>query len=393
MKQLLTDASDKQFDLVLVWKINRLSRKLSDLTKIEELLKKNNIAFRSFTERYESETPSGKLQFHMMAAIAEFERDNIAENVKMGMLARAKEGSWNGGQVLGYNVVGSSKKEGKRKLSSLVINEQEAHIVRKIFELYTSGHGYKSIANVLNKEGYRTKKKKLFSIGSIQDIVSNPLYAGYIRYNVRRDWNEKRRNNINPDPVIVKGNHTPIISEKVWEKAKAIKASRRGKPNRVHSGEWPLTGVMKCPVCGARMVLSRTTNRLKDGTKRVIEYYACGRWKNKGTAACRSNDVRTEYADAYVIEKIAEIAKNETLVKKILDNIYRKMDVSLEPARQEYKDVEKLLSTIDSKKSKVLDLYEEGLIEKDDFTKRFNSLNQQKEQLEQRIEPMTQQKS
>lgn len=393
LRQLLSDASNKQFDLVLVWKMNRLSRKLSDLTKIEELLKKNNIAFRSYKERYETETPSGKLQFHMMAAIAEFERDNIAENVKMGMLARAREGSWNGGQVMGYDVITVPRKEGQHKLSKLVVNEREANIVRKIFELYTSGHGYKSIANRLNKDGYRTKKSKLFSIGSIQTIISNPLYVGVIRYNVLRDWSEKRRNNINPDPVTVKGNHEPIITKETWEKAKTIKMSRGGKPNRVHSGEWPLTGIMRCPACGAGMVLGRTTNRLKDGTKRVLEYYVCGRWKNKGTVACRSNGIRTEYADKYVLEQITKVANNDSLIKKIVDNVNVKREMKIEPLKKEYESIQKQLSSINTKKNKVLELYEEGMIGKEDFKSRFNDLNEAKEQLEEHLEPLVLQQS
>jgi site-specific DNA recombinase len=91
----------------------------------------------------------------MMAAIAEFERANIAENVKMGMIARAEEGSWNGGQVLGHNVVKSdtdTNRKGKKK-SKLIINEKEAFIVRKIFQLYNEDNGYKAIANRLNHEG------------------------------------------------------------------------------------------------------------------------------------------------------------------------------------------------------------------------------------------------
>ncbi|TWI59647.1 recombinase family protein [Halalkalibacter nanhaiisediminis] len=160
-------------------------------------------------------TYDGKMQFRMLAVIAEFERDNIAQNVEMGMLARAKEGCWNGGQVLGYDVVSAPGENRKRKLSTLVINPTEAQTVRKIFDLYVEGNGYKSIANKLNNEGHRTKKNKAFSIDGVRTILCNPLYAGFIRYNVRRDWNEKRRNNINPHPVIEKGQHEAIISNEV----------------------------------------------------------------------------------------------------------------------------------------------------------------------------------
>ncbi|MCY8974747.1 recombinase family protein [Bacillus atrophaeus] len=134
------------------------------------------------------------------------------------MLARAKEGSWNGGQVLGYDVVSVPGENRKRKLSTLVINLTEAQTVRKIFDLYVEGNGCKSIANKLNKEGHRTKKNKDFSINGVKTILSNPLYVGFIRYNGRRDLNEKRRNNINPNPVIEKGNTKPSYQKKPGKK-------------------------------------------------------------------------------------------------------------------------------------------------------------------------------
>ena len=92
LKELLSDAKERKFDIVLVWKLNRISRDILDILNIVKVFDQKGIAFRSYSENLETETPSGKLQFHMLAAIAEFERSNIAENVKMGMLARAKEG-------------------------------------------------------------------------------------------------------------------------------------------------------------------------------------------------------------------------------------------------------------------------------------------------------------
>lgn len=388
LQQLLIDAKRKEFDIVLVWKMNRLARNILDLLKIVNLLEQKNIAFRSYSESYETATPSGKLQFHMMAAIAEFERGNIAENVKMGMLARAKEGSWNGGQVLGYDTVEVNSENKKRKQTKLVINENEAQTVRRIFELYTQGHGYKSIANKVNKEGHRSKKGGLFAINTIKTILTNPIYIGFIRYNVRRDWNAKRRNNINPDPVLVKGKHEPIISQEIWEKAQTLLKNRSNRPNRVHSGEFPLTGLMKCPACGAGMVLGRTTNRNKDDSKRVLEYYVCGAWKNKGTSACHSNGVRTEYADNYVINKIAALASSEKLIKDVVARINAGMNKKAAPLQKEYESLKKALISIQAKRNKVFELYEEGLIEKSELSQRLEKLNEEKRLLEDRLAPI-----
>lgn len=391
LQQLLDDAKQKSFDIVLVWKSNRLARNILDMLKIVELLKQKNIAFRSFSEKYETETPTGKLQFHMMAVIAEFERDNIAENVKMGMIARAKEGSWNGGQVLGYNSEEIKSENRKRKVTKLVVNELEASTVRKIFQLYIEGHGYKSIANTLNKEGQRTKKDNFFSINAVKTILMNPVYAGFIRYNVHRNWNEKRRNNINPDPVLEKGQHDSIISKEVWQKAQFNLKSRSCKPNRIHSGEFPLTGIMKCPACGAGMVLGRTTNLRKDGTKRVLEYYVCGAWKNKGTAVCHSNGVRTQYADDYVLSKIDKYVNNDVLIKDIVGKINEGYRTISKPLQKEHAILKQSLEAFQSKKNKILGLYEEGILNKADVMSRLAKLGEEEKLLDERIAPVEEQ--
>ena len=103
MKKLLADATKRQFDLVITWKINRLSRKLADALKIVDILEKYNITYRSYSEFFESDTPAGRMQFQMMALVGELERGTISQNVKMGMCAKAKAGEWCGGIApLGY---------------------------------------------------------------------------------------------------------------------------------------------------------------------------------------------------------------------------------------------------------------------------------------------------
>lgn len=391
IQRLLLDAEQKKFEVVLVWKMNRLARKSLDLMNIVEKLDSKNIAFRSYTERYETETSTGKLQFQLMAAIAEYERNNIAENVKMGMIVRAKEGRWNGGQVLGYDVVEISSDNRKRKNTHLVINEREANTVQLIFQMYSSGHGYKSIANYINKKGYRTKKGKTFSLNAIKIIVTNPVYAGYIRYNVRKDWNEKRRNNINPNPIIQKGEHEPIISEEVWQIAQNVYQSRSCKPNRIHDGEFPLTGIMRCPACGAGMVISRTTNTLKDGTKRVLEYYVCGAWKNKGTLVCRSNGVRTEYADAFTLDKLQRLMRSDKLIKELVKSVNSRNGKIFMPLQKEFDMYAKQMNEAEQKLLKTFDAYTDELISKAMYVEKAKRLEGQIQELKELMEPLRKQ--
>ena len=143
IQELLKDAAEKKFNLVMSWKINRLSRKLEDAIKIVNTLDKYGIAYQSYSEPFESNTPAGKMQFQMMALVGEFERNTIAQNVKMGMKAKAHAGEWCGGTApLGYRWIPLEGTENlSRKKSCLEIDETEAEIVRLIYRLYISGKG------------------------------------------------------------------------------------------------------------------------------------------------------------------------------------------------------------------------------------------------------------
>ncbi|CUP79597.1 site-specific DNA recombinase [Clostridium baratii] len=389
LKELLSDAKEGKFDMVISWKINRVSRKLEDVLKIVNILEKNNITFKSYSEPFETDTPAGRMQFQMMALIGEFERGTIAQNVKMGMIAKAKSGNWCGGRVLGYDLVpNNSPEEEKKGKNKLEINEKEAEIVRFIFNEYSKGKGYKAITNKMNKLGYKTKKGNNFSVGSIRDILTNPVYIGEIRYNVRQNWSEKRRRNINPNPIRVKGKHEAIIDRELWDKVQLILESKKGKPSRIYDGEYPLTGILRCPKCGAGMVISRTTNTLADGTKKRIAYYCCGNWKNKGTSVCNSNTIRVDKANEYVFKKIEELVSNEAMIKAVVKNINKERKDKVKPAKRLLGDIDKELEKLDKRKRKIFEAYEDDILTKEEFQTRKNELNEKIRTLEEEKKPL-----
>lgn len=381
LKKLLDDASKNKFDLVLVWKLNRISRNLYDILKIVDLLDKNNIAFRSLSESFETETPQGRLQLNIIGAIGEFERETISENVKLGMSARAREGKWNGGKVLGYDIVEIPSEGKKRKNTKLVINETEATTIRRIFELYSKGNGYKSVVNTINKEGHRSKRGNAFATATVKEILTNPVYIGMIRYNLRQDWNKKRRKGINPNPILVEGEHDAIIDRETWEKVQVINKQRSKKQQRRYSTEALLTGILKCPVCGSAMTISRTTNTLKDGTKKVEEYYACGAWKSKGTAVCNSNTIKINKADEYVLDKVMELVNEEVVLKKIVDNINKNKSNKLKPLLKSLDVVNKEIDKFNNKKNKSIELFEDGILTKVELAERIKVMNEDIEKL------------
>lgn len=383
MTQLLEEAIEKKFNMLISWKINRISRRLGDAIKIIDLLEKNGIKYCSYSEPFETATPAGRMQFQMMALIGEFERNTIAENVKMGMLAKARLGEWCGGIApLGYDwQVMEGYENSVRKKSKLVINEKEAEIVRAVYEEYASGKGYKAIVNRLNKSGCKSKMGNYFGVAQLRSILTNPVYIGKVRYNVRRDWAEKRRSNINPTPIICDGIHEAIIDEELFNKVQYMIEQKNGKPSRIHDGEYPLTGILKCPECGAGMVISSTTNRLKDGTKKRLMYYACGAWKNKGIAACHSNMVRVDKANAAVFREIEKLFNNDNIIKKVVDKVNVKNSRKLKNAEKGIEKYDAELQVLENRKTKIFEAFEDNVITSEEFLNRKKALDSEEDNI------------
>lgn len=375
LQKLLRAAEDKAYDEVIVWKINRMARKTRDLLEIVDLLDKNNIAFRSYSENFETETPVGKFVLQMLASVGELERNTIVENVKMGMKQRAREGHFNGGRVLGYKSVKIRK--GKHQETRLEVVPKESLIVRKIFHLYLSGRGLKAIANQLNHEGYRTKRGNAFGTSSIRDIITNPMYIGKIRYGRYQAWSEKRRMGKTKNPIIVDGAHEAIISEDVWERAQLLRSKKSNISPRQFDGKYILTGLMRCPECGAAMVAHRTKNRLKDGSTIIRRYYACSNFKSKGSSVCRSNSVRADDAEHTIYQRINEVLNKPKILKDIVKNINQRKKKNVKPLQAELQRIDKALQKITAKREKYLHLYEEDTLDRELLLERMDELTEE----------------
>lgn len=177
----------------------------------------------------------------------------------------------------------------------------------------------------------------------------------------------------------------------MWQVAKNVYASRSCKPNRIHDGEFPLTGIMRCPVCGAGMVIGRTTNTLKDGTERVLEYYVCGAWKNKGTLVCRSNGIRTDYADSFVLDKLQKLMKGDKLIKELVKGVNNRSEKIFAPLQKEYDLYAKQIKDLEQKMAKTFDAYTEELISKEMYMVKAKQLEEQIQELNLLIVPLRKQ--
>src|SRR5690606_3548517 len=236
----------------------------------------------------DSSTPTGYMFISLLSTFARYERATIIDRVNSGMQKRAKEGLWNGGQVLGYDNVDKG----------LDINEKESILVREIFLLRAQGLGYKAIVNILNERGEVTKKEKAFSIPAVKLILENPVYIGKVKWGQYRDWNSKRRKG-KSEPIYVDAAHKAIIKQELWDKVQSVNKLQEEaySTNRNFKGDLFLTGVLKCPKCGAGTVMCKTKKRNGEG---YHIYYMCQAYHSKGKTACSTNLIKKDVVEQKV---------------------------------------------------------------------------------------------
>ncbi len=201
--KLRSDMKTGMFDLILVYKLDRLSRNMRDLSNLVHEMDEHNIYFKSATEPFDTTTPAGKLIFNMLGSVAEFERGMIAERVKMGMMQKAKEGKG----ILGFNhPYGYDFVDGR-----LLRNAHEARVVLDIFGQYNSGSSLMEVAMGLNSSGVTTKKGSMWKKQTVLNVITNPLYAGYHR------WSS----------FYWRGEHDPLVDTGTWNLAQRVRSYRQ----------------------------------------------------------------------------------------------------------------------------------------------------------------------
>lgn len=242
LQKLLTNLN--KIDIVLVYKLDRLSRNQRDiLYLVEEKFLNENINFVSILENFDTSTPFGKAMIGILAVFAQLERETIIERTKLGKERRAKEGYWNGGPApIGYDLI-----DGK-----LIVNEYEAMQIRKVFKLHKK-YGQNKTAKIMNDEGYKTKYGN-WQGRSIARILANPIYIGMVHY----------KDNI------YAGVHDPIILKEEFEEVQEI-ISKRSK-NKVTRSKYLLGGLIWCGHCGSRLKASFST---AGKGKNRFYYYVC----------------------------------------------------------------------------------------------------------------------
>ncbi|NPD21214.1 recombinase family protein [Alterinioella nitratireducens] len=244
LKQLLADIDDGLIDVVVVYKIDRLSRSLMDFSKLVEIFDRNGVTFVSVTQSFNTTTSMGRLTLNILLSFAQFEREVIGERIRDKVAASRKRGIWMGGYVpLGYDVL-------DRKL---VVNDAEAASVRRIFERFVELGSATVLARELRREGFRNKQGTLIDKGYLYRLLKNRVYRGEAVHK----------------GTAYPGEHDAIIDDNLWDRAHAIlRESPRKRANNSRSRTPALLKGLIFSDTGAAMTPTST----KKGAK-LYRYY------------------------------------------------------------------------------------------------------------------------
>jgi DNA invertase Pin-like site-specific DNA recombinase len=197
LQRLLTDVEAGLIDVIVVYKIDRLSRSLMDFAKLVEVFDRNQVTFVSVTQSFNTTTSMGRLTLNILLSFAQFEREVIGERIRDKVAASRKRGMWMGGYVpLGYDV----------RDRKLIINEAEAATVRMIFKRFVAIGSATKLAKALVAEGVRTKSGRLVDKGYIYRLLNSRVYLGEATHK----------------GVSYPGEHAPIIDRSLWDKVHSI---------------------------------------------------------------------------------------------------------------------------------------------------------------------------
>jgi DNA invertase Pin-like site-specific DNA recombinase len=296
LKRLLANIEAGKVDIILLYKIDRLTRSLSDFAKIVEILDKRQASFVSITQSFNTTTSMGRLTLNMLLSFAQFEREVTGERIRDKITASKRKGLWMGGPVpLGYDVL-------DRKL---VVNENEAQLVRHIMQRYVALRSVRQLMDELDRDGHRTKVQKLktgatrggcsFRVGNLYHLLSNRVYRGLIVH----------KGDAFP------GEHEAIVPEELWNEVQAKLAERsQGGSSRVTRARTGILAGLAYDSAGRALVLTHT----KKGN-RQFHYYA-NRYEGLGDAT--AGRVRAQDLESIVTDQLVTMLKSAGETESLL---------------------------------------------------------------------------
>ncbi len=361
LMRALGEACARRFDLLLVYRVDRLSRSVRGLAQILEELDRANAGFRSATEPFDTTTPAGRMMVQMLGVFAEFERATIIDRVIAGMERKASRGGWCGGQrPFGYDI--------DREHDCLAVNEDEAPVVPVIFRMYAQERlGARAIGNRLNDRGRRTRHGRLWSHASVLTVLRNRAYLGEIFFRGAH----------------YPATHPSLVDPAIFEAAQVL-LQERGEDRslrRSNSSDYLLSGLVFCARCGKHYV-----GAAAHGRSARYSYYVCHSRQRYGLSSCSSDRLPAEELDEAVLGALCETYERTDLVTEALQRAAEALNAGRPDLMQELGAVESDIAKGEAAVDRYLNAFEAGTLSESQLGPRVEKLSKQLAELRWRKE-------
>lgn len=352
-QKMLEDAKKHKPDIIVCYRLDRISRSVGDFAPLVEDLIARNIGFISIKEQFDTSTPMGKAMMYIASVFAQLERETIAERVRDHMLMLARSGRWLGGTPpTGFlsEKVEEVVVDGKIKTScKLKWNPDEIETVRTIYEKFLETHSVSGVLKYLMRSGVRSRTGRFYSLPGIRDILSNPVYCaaglpardyflkqgsdvcfseeacsdklGLLSYN-KRDYSRKGAPRLQKSEwIIAVGKHKGIIRASDWVAVQNILDANKPQRRRrnMHNGYALLSGALICKQCGARMFAKPRSNG-----KGLFDYI-CENKLHGGVSICGCQNLSGQQTDDLVCRSLLDYAKGDFGVGDLLKQLRPKI--------------------------------------------------------------------
>ena len=368
--RMIADARENRFDFIVTKEISRFSRSTLDSIRYTQELLRCGVGVLFQSDNINTLMPDAELRLTIMSSIAQDEVRKTSERVRFG-LKRAIEN----GVVLGNNHIwGYEKREGK-----LVIREEEAEIVRTIFDLYANKQmGIRMIARHLNAQGFRNTRGNAFSFSTIRGILSNPKYKGYYcgGKSCKYDYKINDRKYFSREEWVVYKDEEKVpsvVSEELWDKANRILARRSAAQSTAdrtsYQNKYPYSGKIICGI--HKQSYYRSLYRYKSGNKEV---WQCQEYSKKGRCGCCAPILYTSEMDEIVRQLLEQrfVRKNDIIQELV------RLYTSIRSQSRRNEDIARIRGNMEEvlrRKDKLLDLNIDGRITNEEFTLRNERFN------------------
>lgn len=367
--RMIEDGKNKKFDLIVTKEVSRFSRDTIDSLLYTRKLLEYDVCVYFLSDNIITASSDGELRLTIMSSMAQDEVRKISERTKFGFKRALEKGT-----VLGTNNIwGYKKDKGK-----LVIDEDEALLIRDTFEFYANDSkiGLKKLSTILKAKGYCNHNGNLIHQNTLKRIIQNPKYKGYYTGGLstvgdyrskKRNFNDKTKWKIYKDYEKV----PPIVSEELWEKAnqKLLARSKSANMYKKHQTKYPLSGKLYCDKHKCGFVRKIRHYKNKDD----VIYWYCADFHKTGKKDCISAYFKEQdlYDILLLVLKSYEIYKEE-ICEELL-SFYKEISIENEYIEQEIK-LQNELEALKRKKDKLLDLALDGFLSKEDLNNKKISI-------------------